>query len=369
MATSATKLETAEATGDTCREFMAGEIHAAYTDLDKQITVKLTDYVAKAGKARDAFKEMFPLLQEMQAMLSQRGAKRTLMDTVGMPTWTAWFADFKKRMQMDVTIRTIQRWLKEYLDDEKPTVKTRKKPLEVDSTLLKQMAKYLAKPDKKKAKALAGEITRRQDMNKLAEATICEDLYNRLNLMLPAGDVFAGTEHVVIDRMETVLSKLEDKALSESDAKLLPHVIGACKEVAEVWGGYAKTLEAEPAPMVVETVDTTPRLEKFLSYLGGPDISELTPEAITTLEAEMNDPFHAGWEQALETLRASKPTKARPKRVYSEEEYWKLWRKTDRYKMAAKLGKSMAQSVMNGKMPAQWVAKMFTDFYEIAKKR
>ena len=237
-------------TGDNCREFTRpDEIHAAYLDLDKRIAVKLGDYVVKASKARDAFKEMFPLLQEMQAMLSQRGAKRDLMDTAGMPSWTAWFEDFKKRMQMDVTIRTIQRWLKDYLDNTKPTVKTKKEPLEVNSKLLKEMARYIAKPDKKKGKALAAEISRRQERNKLAESTLCEDLFNRLNLMLPAGDVFMGTEHVVIDRMKTVLSQLRDGTFAESDCNTayLVYLVDTCKEIAEVWGGYGEAVEAEPA--------------------------------------------------------------------------------------------------------------------------
>jgi len=247
MATTAIKLETT--TGDICREFApeVQEVHEAYETLNGKIGVKLTDYSSKALKARYVFNDMLPLLKEMRNMLSQRGAKRHLMDTANLPTWTAWFKNFKIKMQLDVTFRHVQRLLEQY-EDKPATVKTRKKPLEVDSTLLKQMAKYLAKPDKKKAKALVGEITRRQAQNKLAEATICEDLHNRLNLMLPMdGDSWPSGDHVVIERVDSVISKLQQRELSESDMKRLPYVIGACKEIAKVWGEYAEVLETEPA--------------------------------------------------------------------------------------------------------------------------
>jgi hypothetical protein len=249
MATTAIELKT----GDKCRELApeVKEVHEAYETLNSKISVKLTDYSSHALKSRHVFNDIMPLLKEMRDMLSQRGTKRHL--TVGLPTWTQWFKDFKIKMQLDVTFRHVQRLLKDHFEEKPEAVKTRKKPLEVDGTLLKQMAKYLAKPDKKKAKALAAEIARRQERNKLAEATICEDLYNRLNLMLPAGDVFAGTEHVVIDRMEAVLSKLEDRTLTESDKQYLVYVATACKEIAEVWGGYAETLEADPVYQQLKT--------------------------------------------------------------------------------------------------------------------
>ena len=57
---------------------------------------------------------MLPLLDQMQAMLSQRGRLRKLMDTAGLPSWTEWFADFSNRMEEEVTIRTIQRKLRLY---------------------------------------------------------------------------------------------------------------------------------------------------------------------------------------------------------------------------------------------------------------
>jgi hypothetical protein len=105
-------------TGDTCRELNSsitpGELHAEYLDLNKQITVKVDAYVTQASKAKTDFDEMMPLVDRMQAMLSQRGSLRVLMDTVGLPTWTEWFEGFRERLHEEITIRSIQRKLKAY---------------------------------------------------------------------------------------------------------------------------------------------------------------------------------------------------------------------------------------------------------------
>jgi hypothetical protein len=105
-------------TRDTCREFQAGvasvELRNKFDDLNNQINSKLRIYVASARKAKTDFDAMLPLLDQMQAMLSQRGRLRKLMDTAGLPSWTAWFADFGNRMEEEVTIRTIQRKLRLY---------------------------------------------------------------------------------------------------------------------------------------------------------------------------------------------------------------------------------------------------------------
>jgi hypothetical protein len=94
-------------TRDTCRELQAGvtpgEIRIKYDDLNKQINTKLRIYVASARKAKTDFDALLPELDRMQAMLSQRGRLRKLMDTAGLPTWTQWFGDFSKRMEEQFT--------------------------------------------------------------------------------------------------------------------------------------------------------------------------------------------------------------------------------------------------------------------------
>lgn len=105
-----------EQTRDTRRELeiTSGEVHAAYVDLNGRITVRLEIYVDSAIKAKTDFDALLPLLDEMQSMLSERGTKRKLTDTLGLPTWSAWFEDFRKRLPDDPTLRTIQRRLRKY---------------------------------------------------------------------------------------------------------------------------------------------------------------------------------------------------------------------------------------------------------------
>ena len=107
-----------EQTRDTRRELelTPGEVHAAYLELNGQITAKLDIYVDSASKATTDFKALLPLLDVMHSMLSQRGPKRTLMNTLKLPTWSDWFEDFRRRLHEKRNLRTIQRWLREYRD-------------------------------------------------------------------------------------------------------------------------------------------------------------------------------------------------------------------------------------------------------------
>lgn len=108
-------------TGDVCREsepsLTPGEIRDAFSELEKQITLKLDAYVTQAVKAKTDFDALVPLLDQMQSMLSQRGAQRRLMDTLELPTWTEWFSKFRDSLGEEFTLRTIQRKLRQYRDD------------------------------------------------------------------------------------------------------------------------------------------------------------------------------------------------------------------------------------------------------------
>jgi hypothetical protein len=107
-------------TRDTCRDFgphvTPGELRTKYQDLRKSITVKVDSYVRQARETTSAFDEMMPLIDTMQALLSQRGTLRKLADTVGLPTWTAWFEEFRSSLPEDLNIRSIQRKLNDYRD-------------------------------------------------------------------------------------------------------------------------------------------------------------------------------------------------------------------------------------------------------------
>jgi hypothetical protein len=102
---------------DICREseLTPGEVHAEYLNLNGQITAHLDAFVGKLVDATEEFKNLIlPLLDQMQSMLSKRGRLRKLLNIAGIQTWEEWFEDFEKRLHLDITFRTIQRWLKRY---------------------------------------------------------------------------------------------------------------------------------------------------------------------------------------------------------------------------------------------------------------
>ncbi len=101
---------------DICREseLTPGEVHAAYLELNGQITVHLDSIVGKMVDATKEFKtDLLPLLNMMQSMLSKRGKLRKLLDISRVQTWEDWFAEFEKRLQLKISLRQVQRWLKD----------------------------------------------------------------------------------------------------------------------------------------------------------------------------------------------------------------------------------------------------------------
>ena len=102
---------------DICRESQPtpGEAHDEYLKLNGQITAHLDSFVGKIVDATEEFKNLIvPLLDQMQSMLSKRGRLRKLLNIAGVQTWEEWFEDFEKRLHLDISFRTIQRWLKAY---------------------------------------------------------------------------------------------------------------------------------------------------------------------------------------------------------------------------------------------------------------
>jgi hypothetical protein len=162
-----------EESRDTCRESEStpGDIRAAYLQLNGQITAKLDIYVDSAAKAKTDFKALLPMLDEMHSMLSQRGPKRKLMNTLGLQTWSDWFEDFRRRLHEDTNIRTIQRWLREYRNRDRETPR----PKDVN-VLAKESIRHLeSKPQVEKLDAAVEarkqlNRTIRQDMIRAPEA-------------------------------------------------------------------------------------------------------------------------------------------------------------------------------------------------------
>ena len=92
-------------TGDNRCELLAGEIQHEFLDLNAKITAKLDIFTSKASDAKRLFDDLIPELDLMQAMLSQRGRYRKLMNTLGLPSWTDWFKAFEKRCGLDYSSR------------------------------------------------------------------------------------------------------------------------------------------------------------------------------------------------------------------------------------------------------------------------
>ena len=105
---------------DECREsqLTPGEAHDEYLKLNGQITAHLDAFVGKMVDATEEFKTILPLLDQMQSMLSKRGRLRKLLNIAGVQTWEEWFEDFERRLHLDISFRTIQRWIKDYREAE-----------------------------------------------------------------------------------------------------------------------------------------------------------------------------------------------------------------------------------------------------------
>src|SRR6202044_1985333 len=129
---------------DICREseLTPGEVHAEYLNLNGQITAHLDAFVGKIVDATEEFKNLIvPLLDQMQSMLSKRGRLRKLLDLAGAPQWGEWFEDFEKRLHLDITLRTIQRWLKRYRAEE-----GEEQPAPNVNVLLRQTVRQIESP-------------------------------------------------------------------------------------------------------------------------------------------------------------------------------------------------------------------------------
>jgi hypothetical protein len=110
-------LTASEEIPDICREsqLTPSEAHAEYLKLNGQITAHLDSFVEQRVKATNDFKDLLtPLLDRMQSMLSKRGKLRKLLNIAGVPWWEEWFDGFEKRLQLDISLRQVQRWLEEY---------------------------------------------------------------------------------------------------------------------------------------------------------------------------------------------------------------------------------------------------------------
>jgi hypothetical protein len=160
---------------DTCREseLTPGEVRAAYLELNGQITVHLDSFVEQRVKATNDFKDLLtPLLDQMQSMLSKRGKLRKLLNIAGVPWWEEWFDDFEKRLQLDISLRQVQRWLKDYREAEMEDL-----PAPDVNVVARQAVRSVE--SKKQAEKLDTAVNSRKELNPAIRAELIRALEAR----------------------------------------------------------------------------------------------------------------------------------------------------------------------------------------------
>lgn len=100
-------------TGDNCREI------PDYKKLDVQSAKAMFEQINTAldglvDQVTRTLEEMTPYLAEMQALTSQRGAKRSVLKAAGIPRWSIFGKSFSAKLQC--SFRTIQRAVKLHRD-------------------------------------------------------------------------------------------------------------------------------------------------------------------------------------------------------------------------------------------------------------
>lgn len=79
--------------------------------------------VMRTGRLHQAaWAELFPILDEMQKLLSQRGADHAQAEP-GLPEWSVWWVDFSAKYHLNISFRTVQDRLRAYREEpggEKP---------------------------------------------------------------------------------------------------------------------------------------------------------------------------------------------------------------------------------------------------------
>jgi hypothetical protein len=199
-------------TGDIRREsqLTPGEARAEYLDLNGQITVHLDSYVEQRAKATEDFKALLtPLLERMQSMLSERGKLRKLLNIAGAPQWGEWLDEFEERLQLGITRRTIQRWLKKYRE-----AQMEQPPAPDVNVIAKQAVRYVeSKPQSEK---LDTAVHSRKELNPAIRAELIRALEARAKKYL----ALAAKLKKGFKPLKTHTGKAHQRLVREQRAKL-----------------------------------------------------------------------------------------------------------------------------------------------------
>jgi hypothetical protein len=197
---------------DECREseLTPGEVHAAYLELNGQITVHLDAYVEQTVQAKKDFETLLiPLLDQMQSLLSKRGKLRKLLDISRVQTWEEWFEQFEERLHLDITLRTIQRWLKKYREAE-----MEEPPAPDVNVIAKQAVRYVE--SKPQAEKLDTAVHSREELNPAIRAELIRALEARAKKYL----ALAAKLKKGFKPLKTHTGKAHQRLVREQRAKL-----------------------------------------------------------------------------------------------------------------------------------------------------
>jgi hypothetical protein len=228
-------------TGDIRREaddLTPGEILAAYAELNGQILARIDSYVGQAVKAKDELEAMLPLLDDMQSMLSQRGSRRKLMTNLHVPTWPDWLKLFRKSLQEDITIRTIQRRLRKYRGETPP------KEINV---VAKESIRHLE--SKPQAEKLETTVHSRKELNPAIRAELIRALKARVKRDLA---LIAKLENGFNPLPVAETGKAHQRLVREERAKLPdPLLEEKCKLAADFSNARVEQISYDTAKNVV----------------------------------------------------------------------------------------------------------------------
>lgn len=92
----------------------AQSLQAEYDQLDNSTREQAKKVTMGCDTLDKAWRELLPKLNEMQALLSQRGADRQHIVEIKLPTWTKWLNDFLTETGLGIRMRTVQNHLNKF---------------------------------------------------------------------------------------------------------------------------------------------------------------------------------------------------------------------------------------------------------------
>jgi hypothetical protein len=145
----ATKTLPADQTREQVREFAfntPGQMKKVFAKLDKSIYVRCAAWQQQLSEVGTSVETLLPLLDQMQALLSQRGTNQVrILKKAKLPTWTEYYKKLCVRFDLDITLRWVQLRLNSYRGKPpKPAIRLTQRELKDLMTLAQANADLVA---------------------------------------------------------------------------------------------------------------------------------------------------------------------------------------------------------------------------------